>query len=166
MNVLQTIIEALREDGGRRRTSRGALRGEAGMTLIEIMVVITILGIIMTIVGINVVGQLDKAKVGATEIQMKEIEQALTMYKVDHGKYPTTAEGLEALVHPPTTKSGKSFPSYLQGEEVPTDKWGNPFIYASPGTHGDHDYEITSLGADGAEGGDKTDQDIHSWELD
>ena len=136
------------------------------MTLIEIMVVITILGIIMTIVGINVVGQLDKAKVGATEIQMKEIEQALTMFKVDHGKYPSTAEGLEALINPPPTKSGKSYPAYIKTETVPTDKWGNPFLYASPGSHGDNDYEITSLGADGAEGGEEIDQDIHSWEID
>lgn len=164
MTFSRRIFEALRCEG-MRRAGRELRHGRAGMTLIEIMVVITILGIIMTIVGINVVGQLDKAKVGATEVQIKELEQALTMFKVDHGKYPTTAEGLEALIRPPPNKSGKTFPSYLKSETVPTDKWGNPFIYTSPGTHGDHDYEIVSLGGDGAEGGDKTDADIKSWEI-
>ena len=160
MNLLSETSGAAVKD-----TARQLRHGQAGMTLIEIMVVITILGIIMTIVGINVVGQIDKSKVGATEIQIKELEQALTMYKVDHGKFPTTAEGLEALINPPPTKKGKQFPSYLKSEETPTDAWNNPFLYYSPGTSSNRDYEIISLGSDGAEGGEKTDADIKSWEI-
>lgn len=164
MTLLKNIRKALASEKA-GTAARQLHREQAGMTLIEIMVVITILGIIMTIVGINVVGQLDKAKVGATEIQIKEIEQALVMFKVDLGKYPTSGEGLESLIHPPATKSGKTFPSYLGKDTVPTDAWGNPFLYASPGNNGDHDYEIVSLGADGAEGGEETKADIKSWEI-
>ena len=140
-------------------------KGQQGMTLVEIMVVIAILGILMTIVGIAALNQLEKAKVGTTEVQMGNLESALLLYKVDHGKYPSSAEGLDALVNPPPGKNGKTFPSYVEGDAVPTDAWDNPFLYYSPGTHGDHDYEIVSLGADGAEGGDKVDADIKSWEI-
>lgn len=147
------------------RAVRQLHRDRAGMTLVEIMVVIAILGILMTIVGIAALNQLEKAKVGTAEVQIGNLESALLLYKVDHGKYPSSAEGLDALVNPPPGKNGKTFPSYLEGDEVPTDPWGNPFLYYSPGSHGDHDFEIVSLGADGAEGGDKTDADINSWEL-
>lgn len=147
------------------RAARKLHRNQAGMTLVEIMVVIAILGILMTVVGIAALNQLEKAKVGTTEVQIGNLESALLLYRVDHGKYPSSAEGLDALINPPPTKKGKTFPSYLEGDAVPTDQWGNPFLYYSPGSHGDNDYEIISLGSDGAEGGDKTDADIKSWEL-
>ena len=143
----------------------GVHRDQSGMTLVEIMVVIAILGILMTIVGVAAVNRLEEAKVDTTIVQIGNIEGALTQYRVNYGKYPTTAEGLDALVHPPADKRGRSRESYLDSETVPVDAWDNHFLYYSPGMNGDHKYEIVSLGADGAEGGEKKDADIKSWEL-
>jgi len=146
-----------------RAASQSLVRGQAGMTLVEIMVVITILGILMTIVGVAALNRLEEAKVDTTIVQIGNIEGALTQYKVNYGKYPTTAEGLEALINPPPSKSGRTFESYLDSEKVPVDAWGNPFMYTSPGSS--RDYEIVSLGADGTEGGEKKNADIKSWEI-
>jgi general secretion pathway protein G len=152
-----------------RQTLKGAAMGlhrnQAGMTLVEIMVVIAILGILMTIVGVAAVGRLEEAKVDATMVQIGNIEGALTQFRVNYGKYPTTAEGLDALIHPPADRNGRSRESYLDSDTVPVDSWGSPFLYYSPGVNGDHDYEIISLGADQAEGGETRDMDIKSWEL-
>lgn len=128
-----------------------------GMTLIEIMVVITILGIIAAIIGVNVVGYLEEAKVKATKVQIKNIESALIKYKIDHGYYPSTTDTLRALLAPK---------KYLASDSLPKDEWGNDFIYYSPGIYGDHDYEIISYGADGKEGGEDENADIKSYELD
>jgi general secretion pathway protein G len=143
----------------------GLHRSQAGMTLVEIMVVIAILGILMTIVGVAAVGRLEEAKVDTTIVQIGNIEGALTQYRVNYGKYPTTAEGLDALIHPPADRNGRSRESYLDSDTVPVDAWGSPFLYYSPGVSGDHDYEILSLGADQAEGGESRDMDIKSWEI-
>lgn len=129
----------------RRRARR------AGMTLMEIMIVIAILGVLMTTVVIGLSGAKDDADAMLTETTMKQIGQPLLRYQLKHKKYPTTSEGLAAAF----TK-----------EKVPVDAWGNEFIYASPGAHGDNDYELTSLGKDGKEGGEAENADIHSWELD
>ncbi len=129
-------------------------RSRAGLTLVEIMVVIAILGTLMTIVAVNVVGALDDANVDATKLQIKKVEQGLQMYAAKHkGKFPSTSDGLEAAA------------KYFPDNKVPTDAWGNPFQYYSPGTNGDHPYEIISLGKDGAEGGEGADADIRSWEI-
>ena len=126
-----------------------------GMTLVEIMVVITILVGLMTVLAVNVLGRLDEANAETTKIKMRQVEQALQMYAIKHkGKYPTTSEGLQA--------AAKYMPT---PGEVPTDGWDNPFLYFSPGTHGDHEYEIISLGKDGREGGEDVNADIKSWEL-
>ncbi|MDP7110530.1 MAG: type II secretion system major pseudopilin GspG [Myxococcota bacterium] len=146
-----------------RAAARSVVRGESGMTLVEIMVVITILGILMTIVGVAALNRLEEAKVDTTMVQIGNIEGALTQFKVNYGKYPTTGEGLEALINPPASKSGRTFESYLDSETVPVDAWGNPFLYTSPGSS--RDYEIVSLGADGVEGGEKKNADIKSWEI-
>jgi len=131
---------------------RGARRAEAGLTLVEIMVVIAILGTLMAIVAISVTDRLQEANVETTKLQIQQIDQNLAMYAAKHkGRFPTSSEGLEA--------AGK----YFKDGEVPKDSWGNPFQYYSPGTHGEHDYEIISLGRDGAEGGDSYDADINSW---
>jgi general secretion pathway protein G len=140
-------------------------RAQAGMTLVEIMVVIAILGILMTIVGVAAVNRLEEAKVDSTIVQIGNLEGALTQYRVNYGKYPTTADGLNALIHPPADKSGRKRSSYLDSDEVPVDAWDMPFLYYSPGMAGDHDYEIVSLGADGAEGGEDKDADIKSYEI-
>ncbi len=121
---------------------------------------------VIALVALQPLGPTDwRKKVGATEIQIKEMEQALVMFKVDHKRYPTTAEGLNILINPPPTKTGKGYPNYLGPDEVPTDRWGNPFHFWSPGIHGDHDYEIISLGADGEPGGERIDADVKSWEI-
>lgn len=140
-------------------------RSQVGMTLIEIMVVVTILGLIATIVTVNVLGRLDQAKVTATKTQMKNLETALDEFRRDNGFYPTTEQGLKALVEKPSTgRIPASYPrgGYLKGD-VPNDPWGSDFIYYGPGVHG-NPYEITSLGADAQEGGDDVDTDINSWE--
>ena len=127
---------------------------QRGMTLVEIMVVIAILGTLMAVVAFGVTARIDDANVATTEIQMRNIENGLKLYAAKHkGKYPSTSDGLEA--------AGK----YIGDGKVPQDAWGNDFLYYSPGTHGDNDYEIVSLGKDGSEGGDDMDADINSWEI-
>jgi general secretion pathway protein G len=130
----------------------GVLASRRGMSLVEIMVVIAIIGVLMTVIAVNVLGFLDDANADATKIQIKKMEESLTVYAAKHkGKFPTTGEGLAAVK------------KYLPDGEVPTDSWGNAYLYFSPGTHGDHDFEIISLGKDGKEGGAESDADITSY---
>jgi general secretion pathway protein G len=130
------------------------IRNKKGMSLVEIMVVIAIIGVLMTVIAVNVTGYLDDANASATKIEINNIEKALIAYQAKHkGRAPTTAEGLDAAK------------KYFPNNEVPTDAWGNPFQYFSPGTHGQHDYEIISLGKDGKEGGEDTNADILSWDM-
>lgn len=129
-------------------------RAREGMTLVEIMIALSIIGIVMTVLLVNVVGFLDQANVDATKITIRRVEDALMIYSSKHkGKYPSSADGIGAVK------------SLLVNEEVPSDAWGKEFLYFSPGTHGNHPYEIISLGKDGAEGGDGANADIKSWEL-
>ncbi|MBI2082782.1 MAG: type II secretion system major pseudopilin GspG [Deltaproteobacteria bacterium] len=140
---------------------------EKGMTLIEIMVVVTILGMIATIVTVNVLGRLDQAKVTAAKTQMKSLETGLDEFRRDNGFYPSTEQGMKALIEKPSVgRIPNSYPrdGYLKGNAVPKDPWGCDFIYYSPGLHGNR-YEMTSLGADCQEGGEDTDEDINSWEI-
>ena len=141
-------------------------RQELGMTLIEIMVVVTILGILATIVTVNVLDRLDQAKVSAAVTQMKNLEAALDEFRRDNGFYPSTEQGLQALVQKPSIgREAKRYPrtGYLKGGNVPRDPWDCDFIYRSPGNSG-NPYEITSLGTDCAEGGEDADADLNSWE--
>ncbi len=145
---------------------RGMLRGRGGFTLIELMVVIVILGLLAAVIAPRIIGRADEAKVTEAKVQIKNIETALKLYKLDNGRYPSTEQGLEALVSKPSTgviprnwRAG----GYLESGKVPLDPWGNPFIYASPGLHGD--YDILSLGADGARGGKGFDSDVESWNI-
>ncbi len=140
---------------------------QSGMTLIEIMVVVTILGLIATIVTVNVIGRLDQAKVSATKTQIKSLETALDEFRRDNGYYPSAEQGLKALVEKPSVgRVPNSYPrgGYLKGSAIPRDSWSCEFLYYSPGLH-DHPYEITSLGSDCAEGGEDVDADIQSWEI-
>ena len=144
------------------------LKNQSGMTLIEIMVVITIIGLIATIVTVNVMGRMDQAKVSTTKTQIKNLESALDAFRADNGFYPSTEQGLMALIQKPTAgRAATNYPrgGYLKGDSVPKDTWGKEFIYFSPGTHGNNPYEITSLGADGEEGGEDSNEDINSWEI-
>ncbi|ETW93801.1 MAG: general secretion pathway protein G [Candidatus Entotheonella factor] len=143
------------------------IRCNTGFTLIEVMVVIIILGLLAAIVMPRLVGQTDKARYEQAKIQMRILEDALKRYKLENGRFPTTGQGLQALVQKPATPPiPRNWPNggYLDKPEVPLDPWGNDFIYVSPGQHGP-DYDMSSLGADGLEGGEGYDRDVQSWSL-
>ena len=145
--------------------ARVAGRGEAGFTLIEVIVVIIILGLLASIIVPRIVGRTDTAKRTAAAVTIKQLESALKLYRADNGFYPTTDQGLEALVTKPTTPPVPlrySADGYL--DKVPTDPWGNQYIYLSPGIH-NPDYDIESYGADGEDGGEGAFADIESWNL-
>ena len=125
------------------------LESEKGMTLVEIMVVIAIMGIVMAIVGVNVIRRFEKAKVDTTKAQIKVLEQALDQYYLENGEYPPSQTGLQKLVDD----------EYMK--KIPKDGWKRDFHYASPGSEG-NPYEIVSSGKDKQEG---TGDDIKSWEL-
>ncbi|MFK4752536.1 MULTISPECIES: type II secretion system major pseudopilin GspG [Oceanospirillaceae] len=130
-----------------------------GFTLLEVMVVLAIIGSIMALVATNIIGSATDAQVKTTKSQMKLIEGALDMYKLDNFTYPTTEQGLEALVKKPSSSpEPKNYRSsgYLKGSKVPTDAWGNEFLYYLEKGQ----YEIVSLGADGQEGGEAEYADI------
>ncbi len=137
-----------------------------GFTLIELMVVIVILGILAGLIVPRIMSRPGEAKQMKAKIQIESLETALQLYKLDNGAYPTTEQGLQALVEPPETgnipKNWKSG-GYLEKGKVPKDPWGNDFIYLSPGVNSEHD--ITSYGADGVPEGEGEDKDINSWEL-
>ena len=142
------------------------LTSQRGMTLIEIMVVVTILGLIAALVTVNVLDRLDQAKASASLTQIKNLEAALDEFRRDNGFYPSTEQGLLALVQKPDAgRMPHRYPrnGYLKGGMVPRDSFDCEFIYHSPGLHG-HPYEITSLGADCQEGGEDADADITSYE--
>jgi len=134
--------------------------GQAGFTLIEIMVVIVILAILAGLVVPKVVGQSDKARVKTTETALATVSNALDMYKVDNSRYPTTTQGLEALTTPPA--DAKNYPEggYIKGG-YPTDGWENEMQYVAPGSEG-RPYDLFSLGADGQQGGEGQDADLYA----
>lgn len=143
------------------------LRGNRGFSLIELMVVVIILGILAMYIGPKLMGRTEQAKEVQTRVQIEGLETALKLYKLDNGTYPTTEQGLQALVERPETQNVQQNwrkGGYLEKGKVPKDSWGNEFIYLSPGIQGD--YDITSYGADGVPGGEDENKDINSWELD
>ncbi len=144
-----------------RRAVSGGVAGIRGMTLIEILVVLTLIGIVMGIVGGNYLGQGEKAKQKAAKIEIEQIGQTLDMFKLEVGRYPTTQEGLQALITAPTGVTNWNGP-YWKKSTLPKDPWTNEYKYASPGQHGA--YDVWSYGADGKEGGEGTDKDITSWQ--
>lgn len=139
--------------------SQAALRGSAGFTLIEMLVVLVIIGLIMGLVGPRVLNYLTDARVKATKLQIEAFGSALDLYYLDTGRYPSSSEGLEALVRRPS-QSGSWNGPYLKGGSVPEDPWKNRYIYRSPGE--DSPYDILSYGADGREGGSGSAADIKS----
>jgi general secretion pathway protein G len=138
----------------------------AGFTLIEIMAVVLIIGLLSTLVGVAIFQQVDKARVTTARTQIKNLESALEAYRMDNARYPTTEQGLEALVSEP---SGDPVPrnflpgGYIQGGSVPADPWGEPYQYESPGQHNLQSFDLWSLGADNTPGGDGIDSDIANW---
>lgn len=135
-----------------------------GFTLIEVMVVVVILGVLAALIVPKVMGRPDEARIAAARQDIASIAQALKLYKLDNLRYPTTEQGLMALVTKPATPPE---PQNWKGngylEKLPKDPWGNPYQYLQPGLHGEID--IMSLGADGAPGGEGSDADIGSWQL-
>ena len=143
-----------------RRKRKSARKAERGFTLVEMLVVITIIALIMALAGPRVLNYLTDAKIKAAKIQIQSFASALDLYYLDSGQFPTTAEGLRALLERPGGTTAWAGP-YLKGDIVPSDPWGRPYIYRSPGQHGA--YDLTSYGADGQEGGTGADSDITSW---
>jgi general secretion pathway protein G len=137
-----------------------------GFTLIELMVVIVILGVLAGLIVPRIMGRPEEAKQTKARIQMESIETALKLYKLDNGRYPSTEQGLEALVAPPTVgELPRSWRQggYLEKGKVPKDPWGNPYIYLSPGIHAD--FDLVSYGADGQPEGEGKNRDIRNWEF-
>ncbi|MFO1395933.1 MAG: type II secretion system major pseudopilin GspG [Burkholderiales bacterium] len=132
-------------------------RGQRGMTLIEILVVLVLIGIVMGIVGGNFLGKGEKAKADAAKIEINQIGQTLDLYKLEIGRYPTTQEGLQALITAPSGATNWNGPYWKNGT-IPKDPWGNEYKYTSPGAKGP--YDIVSYGSDGKEGGDGPAKDI------
>ena len=135
---------------------------EDGFTLVELMVVIVIIGLLAAIVAFNVIPMGDKARVEKAKSDISTIEQALEMYKLQNLRYPTTAEGLQALVKAPSSADASQYQAGGYIKKLPDDPWGRPYLYASPGQHGEAD--VWSDGADGKEGGEGVDADIGSWQ--
>jgi general secretion pathway protein G len=139
---------------------------EHGFTLIELMVVIVILGILAGLIIPRIMGRPEEARRMKARVQLESIETALKLYKLDTGSYPTTEQGLQALVEPPTVgELAKNWRKggYLEKGKVPKDPWGNDFVYLSPGVN--DDFDLSSYGKDGQPGGEDDDADINSWEL-
>ncbi len=142
-------------------------RQQQGFTLIEIMVVIIILGLLAGLVLPKFLGQEEKAKHEVAKTQIRSLENALDAYKLDNGFYPTTDQGLDALIHKPEIgripakwRDG----GYLNPPRIPKDPWGHDYVYFSPGSD-NRDYDIISYGADGEQGGEGNNADITSWDL-
>ena len=144
----------------RRREAARRRRRQAGMTLLELLVVITVLGLLTAAVGTVALNYLGRAKTETTQLRIDQVEAGLDLFRLDVGRYPTEAEGLRALVEAPAGAEKWNGP-YVKKAEAIDDAWGNPFLYASPGQHGEVD--IYSLGADKAEGGEDEDQDVTNW---
>lgn len=148
--------------GMRARKSR-ALRRDAGLTLIELMVVVVILALLAVVIVPRVIDRPDQARAARAQADIAAITAALGLYRLDTGGLPTTDQGLAALAARPTAAPVPQ--NWAQGgylERVPDDPWGRPYLYLSPGVHGD--FDIVSYGADGRSGGSGADADITSWQ--
>jgi general secretion pathway protein G len=157
-HALKTLI-------GRAVDAAARMKGNGGFTLIELMIVIAIIGILSIIVVPRFMDIPQKARVEAAKQQIAAFGLALDRYNLDNGVYPTTEQGLAALIEKPNSEPAPmnyNEGGYLKKKELPKDPWGRDYIYRSPGDQG-NDYEIMSLGADGRDGGEGVNGDIKSW---
>lgn len=151
--------------GARRRAvlHRNDETAETGFTLVELMVVLVIIGLLATIVVVNVIPLGEQGKVTTAKADISTIEGALELYKLQNNSYPSTTDGLSALLTPPADLTDPS--RYQKGgyiKKLPKDPWGRDYLYASPGQHGV--FDVWTLGGDGKEGGEGSDADIGSWQ--
>ncbi len=142
---------------------RPALSIQRGFTLIEIMVVVIIIGILAAIVAPNVIGRVDDAQITKAKAEIMNIENAMKFYRLDNFRYPSSEQGVEALVNKPADPSVKNWKSGGYLARVPNDPWGNRYLYLNPGTQGEID--IYTLGADARPGGEGINADIGNWSL-
>ncbi|MBN1361749.1 MAG: type II secretion system major pseudopilin GspG [Sedimentisphaerales bacterium] len=133
-----------------------------GFTLIELMIVVVILGTLATMIMPRILDRPEQARRVKAKTDIRSIQQALSLFKSDTGRFPTTSEGLAALVTNPGNVRNYNASAYL--ERVPTDPWGNPYIYLCPGLNG-KDYDLESFGKDGEDGGTGDDADVESWNI-
>lgn len=143
-----------------------SIKNEKGFSFLELMVVVVILGILATYIAPRFMGRADDAKAVKAKVDIAAIETSLKLYKLDNGHFPTTEQGLLALVEKPSTDPiplNWNDKGYLAKKQAPKDPWGRIYLYLSPGVH--DDYDIICYGADAAPGGDKKNKDINSWEL-
>ena len=141
------------------------MKNQRGFTLIEIMVVVVILGILAAIVVPRLLNEPEKARRTAAATQIRSLEEALGIFKLENGFYPSTEQGLQALVEKPTV--GRIPTRYKEGayiRKIPLDPWGQPYLYLSPGVHGD--FDLFSYGPDGESGGEGENADVANWNLD
>lgn len=138
-----------------------------GFTLVEIMVVVVIIGLLAAFIVPEVVGKVEEARIAKTRQDIQALTTALTMYKLDNFKYPTTDQGLKALVQQPADPNIRNWrPGGYLSQGSLKDPWGNDYQYIYPATHGGREYDLYSFGADGQEGGEGNDADIGNWNLD
>ncbi len=146
----------------RKMKMSGGLRA-AGFTLLELLVVLVILGLLAGLAGPKVIDALGGAKSKDAKLQIQQFGQTLEMFKLDVGRYPTTQEGLQALVVAPSGVNNWNGP-YIRTKIIPKDPWNNEYHYVSPGQHNTKEYDISSFGADNREGGDGENKDVNNWE--
>jgi general secretion pathway protein G len=146
------------------RQGRTAARRWSGFTLIEIMVVVIIIGLLAAVIIPQVISKVDEARVAKAKQDIQSLETALTMFRLDNSKYPTTEQGLKALVVQPTDPSIRHWRPGGYIQRVSKDPWGNDYQYVYPGSHG-REYDLYSLGADGQPGGEGIDADIGNWNI-
>ncbi|PCG16011.1 MULTISPECIES: type II secretion system major pseudopilin GspG [Sphingomonas] len=144
------------------RTETKKRRKKNGFTLVELMVVIVIIGLLATIVALNVLPSGDTARIQKAKADIATIEQGLELYRLQMGSYPTTQQGLQALVSAPPGADAARYQAGGYVKKLPKDPWGRDYLYAAPGKHGQAD--VWTLGADGKDGGEGIDADIGSWQ--